>query len=161
MQTKEIILSRGKAAIVDASDFDWLNQWKWCALYHKSFDQWYAVRNIWISDELRTLLYMHRFILDAPKGMEVDHRNGNGLDNTRFNIRICTRAQNQQNRLVKNKNTSGYKGVSWHKVNKQWQTSISVNGNRIYLGSYEDKDAAAARYLEAAKFYHGEFAKLK
>ena len=105
-------------------------------------------------------LYIHRLIMDAPKGMDVDHINGNPLDNRKSNLRICTHAENQRNKGAYKNNTSGYKGVSWYKRDKKWIAGIKHNNKGIYIGLFEDKEEAARAYDKKAKELHGEFAYL-
>ena len=104
---------------------------------------------------------MHTLILQTPKGMCSDHINGDGLDNRRCNLRICTYAENAHNRnkYVRQK-ASIYKGVCWHNTMRKWMPSITICGKRIYLGFFESEVEAAKSYNEAAKKYYGEFAKL-
>ena len=108
----------------------------------------------------RTSLPMHRLIMDAPKGMDIDHINGNPLDNRKSNLRICTRAENMRNRGAQKNNTSGYKGVGWCKHRKKWHAQIKHNGKQIYIGRYKDKEEAARAYDAKAKELHGEYAHL-
>src|SRR5689334_16735192 len=109
--TKLIPLTRGQSAIVDDTDFEWLSQWKWCALPTHRKDGYYAVRRTPNSNG--KLLFMHKFILGATTN-QGDHINGNKLDNRRDNLRPATRKQNLFNRCKPNRKkpqTSQYKGV--------------------------------------------------
>lgn len=147
---KEIPLTQGKVAIVDNRDYPKLARHKWCA--GRYGDNFYALR-----DNGR-VVGMHRVILKAPAGPEVDHRNHNGLDNRRSNLRLCTRSQNSFNRAPRAHSTSQYKGVCWLKTRSKWQVSISVNSRFRYLGIFRHEVIAAKRYDEAAKAAAGEFA---
>lgn len=98
--------------------------------------------------------------MKPPKGTQVDHRNGNGLDNRKWNLRICSHAQNNMNRGKQKNNMSGYKGVSWHELGKQWMAHIKIHGEETYLGLYPTKEETALAYNKGAKVYYGEFAKL-
>jgi len=103
---------------------------------------------------------MHRLILNPPAGITIDHINGNGLDNRRENLRLAGRGQNQCNRGKQSNNTSGFKGVTWHKNLNKWEAGISISGKRYHVGFYKTPEAAARAYDDAAKKYHGEFARL-
>lgn len=152
---KRIPLSRGLFAIVDNDLFDYLNQWKWSAARNYG-TVYYATRYARLNGK-DTTVRMHRVIMNAPRGTQVDHINGNGLDNRRENLRFCTTKQNLRNRGKNSRNTSGYKGVSWAKHANKWNAQIVVNRKRINLGYYEDVKEAALAYDEAARKYHGEF----
>lgn len=147
-----IPLSNGLFAIVDSCDFEAVSRFKWQALYDPKSGTWYAKR----SDHGRTIR-MHREILNAPQGVEVDHRDGNGLNNSRSNIRLATRSQNLCNRRKFKNNTSGFKGVTWSSTAKKWASQIYQNGQKYYLGYYADKLDAAAAYESASAVLHGEF----
>lgn len=147
---KKIKLTQGKFALVDDEDFEWLNQWKW------TYDgnNGYAKRNI--KDKK---LYMHRLILNTPKGKVSDHKNGNKLDNRKINLRICTYSQNGMNKMIQSNNSSGYRGVKWHKQVRLWEARIKKNGEQIFLGLYNNNIEAGIVYNWAALKYFGEFAK--
>lgn len=97
---------------------------------------------------------------EVPIGYEIDHKNGDKLNCLDDNLRICTYAQNQHNVQIRNSNTSGFKGVSWHKASKRWIAEIMNNRKKIYLGIFSIKEDAARAYNAAAIKYHGEFAQL-
>ena len=101
---------------------------------------------------------MHREILDVPAGMICDHKNHNGLDNRRCNLRICTPAQNQYNRRLQTGGTSLYKGVYWHKENRKWRAQICHGGLHIHIGYYDYEADAAIAYDDMAIDLFGEFA---
>jgi len=146
---KTIELTRGKVTVVDDDDFPSLCRYKWAFTSNG-----YAARGVWKG---KTIL-MHRLLLDAPKGVEVDHKNRDKLDNRRENIRLCSGAQNKQNRGIQKNNISGYRGVHWSSLNDKWRATIDVNGKRHHLGLfYEERDAALA-YNESAKKFYGAFA---
>src|SRR3990167_296143 len=156
---KEIPLTNGPIAIVDDEDFEFLNQWQGHSV------RGYAPRREYFTEKKyhykSRSFRMHRIILNAPDGYEVDHINGNPLDNRKSNIRICTRQQNMRNVKLSTKNTSGYKGVSWSAIGKKWMAYISYGNKKTkYLGYYTDKKDAAYAYDSAAKVMFGEFAKL-
>lgn len=157
-QTRAIPLTQGQVTIVDAADYKWLNQWKWCAL--KRPYTFYAIRTIRKPNGKRILILMHRLILGTPEGMDSDHRNGDGLDNRRTNLRICTHQQNCRNRKLVKNNTSGHKGVRWHVQNKKWEAQIAIDGKQVYLGIYDNIDDAIASRQAKEKEVFGEFARL-
>lgn len=105
----------------------------------------------------RTVL-LHRLILDAPVGTEVDHRNGDRLDNRRENLRLASRAQNASNRGLSVANRSGFKGVRWHRGTGRWEARIKVDGRDRYLGLHNDPRVAARVYDTAALEAFGPFA---
>jgi hypothetical protein len=148
--SKEIKLNHGKVAIVDDLDYALLSQYKWKA--NGGYNTWYAYRC-----EGNKTIAMHREILCASKGVQVDHANGNGLDNRRINIRLCTQSQNNANIGKTSRNQSGFKGVT--KSHRKWVASLSKDGHKILIGSFNTKQEAAQAYDEAARKYHGEFAK--
>lgn len=103
---------------------------------------------------------LHRVVLVAPEGIDVDHRDGDGLNNRRSNLRFADDSQNQANRHKLTKNSSGYRGVTFHRRCGQWQSAIKVNGRSRYLGLYSAPDAAARAYDRAANELYGEFARV-
>lgn len=154
--TRTISLTQGKVAIIDAADFERINQWKWHAVFKKHRDTWCAARTVRNGKKCRTVL-MHRVILVAPDGMDVDHRDGDGLNNRRSNIRVATKQQNNFNKAIQRNSSSGRKGVSWNASCSKWHAYISVNRRKIYLGLFIDKEDAAKAYEDAAKAFAGEF----
>ncbi|KKM14674.1 hypothetical protein LCGC14_1703720, partial [marine sediment metagenome] len=102
---KRIPLTQGKFAIVDDDIFDYLSQWKWYA--QKDRNTFYALRNVVVKGKAKTIR-MHRQILNSKKGQQTDHLNGNGLDNRRCNLRICTRSQQAMNTKKRRNCTSRF-----------------------------------------------------
>lgn len=150
---KELPLTKGMVAIVDAEDFEWLNQYKWHVTFHSNKP--YARTSKWDSQEKKSTGFpMHRMILSLTDGRKCDHIDGNTLNNTRKNLRICTAKQNQQNRLPVRGSTSKYLGVSWDKEKKGW--AAVIKGKR--LGRFKSEEDAAIVYDVAAQFIYGEFA---
>lgn len=101
---------------------------------------------------------MSRLVLDADKNTLVDHINGNPLDCRRDNLRLADACENAFNTALVSNNTSGYKGVYFHKASGRFHASIRAYGVRIFLGYYDDIEEAAGAYDRAARFFHGEFA---
>jgi hypothetical protein len=159
---KEIQLTKGKVTFVDDKDFEWLNQWKWQAnkQTYKNITNFYAVRSGKRINGKRLGIKMHRFILNAPKGIEVDHRDTDGLNNQRYNLRLCTCQQNNMNINPYRGCSSKYKGVGWHKKNKKWQVQIALNRKSKHLGYFVSETEAALAYNFAATKLFGEFARL-
>lgn len=147
-EMKQIKLTKGKSAIVDDEDFEYLNQWKWHYL-----ETGYAARH---GDNKKYVL-MHREIMKPESGMIVDHIDHNTLDNRRDNLRLCTRSQNLENSKIRCDNTSGHKGVSWNKRLRKWHAYI-FKDRRIHLGFFDSIDKAIDAYQRAETQYFGEFA---
>jgi hypothetical protein len=159
METVIIQLTQGKEAIISASDAERvLRAGKWCAERRK--DTWYAARNFKNERGAFAPVRLHRFIMQAPKGTDVDHIDGDGLNNTRQNLRVCTHAQNQRNRRVNSNSSLGLKGVYFDKRRKRFRAVIHLNGKRHHVGWYMTKAAAALAYDVAARKMHGDFARL-
>jgi hypothetical protein len=143
-----IPLTQGKFAIVDDKDFEWLSKWKW---YYDSF-LGYAKRYIKIQGKTRSI-YLHSVINNTPKKLQTDHINRNKLDNRRCNLRSVTKNQNKFNTGLWRHNTSGYKGVSWHKSYKRWEVYIGVNNQKINLGYFFNLEDAYRCRLKNEKQY--------
>lgn len=157
---KYIPLTLGNVAKVDAKDYDQLMQFQWHTYRSKRSQRQYAVRSLQGKAGVEHF-WMHRQILNVnePK-IEVDHKDLDGLNNTRDNLRIATHQENQHNRPMQTNNTSGYKGVHFHKKTQKWTAQIRFNGALIHLGSFTSPERAALAYNVAAQKYHGEFARL-
>jgi hypothetical protein len=139
-------------AIIDDADFDRLSKHKW-------FRRPYPNNRVYagtLSDRKGSYTLMHQMILVTPPGFMIDHRNGNGLDNTRLNIRICTRSQNGQNHGGKSNREGKYKGVCFH--HSRYIAKIHVDDKNIALGRFDTPEDAARAYDAAALEYFGEFA---
>lgn len=145
-----IPLTKGMFAIVDAADYTALSQWKW------HFSNGYAAR--YGEERGKPAIRMHRQIMSAPDDMDCDHINGNGLDNRRRNLRVCTRQQNLCNK-DSHVNTKPYKGVFWNRRARRWFASIQAKGKAYYLGYFDTPEEAAVVYNKAARILHGQFAR--
>lgn len=148
---KEIKLTRGKVLLIDDEDFDWLSQHKW------SYNGRYVSGRV---DGVN--LKVHRFILNAPDGMEVDHINLNVCDNQRSNLRLVNRSQNMINVGKRSNNKAGYKGVSASTGNYRnpWAACLGYNNKILHLGYFKTPRQAAMAYDMAARDLFGEYAKL-
>lgn len=143
-------------ATVDADDRDLV------AAYH-----WHAARRpntVYVAHSkprpARGMLLLHRVVCAAPPGVEVDHRDGNGLNNRRANLRLATSGQNKANSRKRGGTTSQYKGVSWFQRTGKWHAEIQAHGQRHYLGYFYEETEAAAAYDAAAIEIWGEFAQV-
>jgi len=155
---REISLTQGKVALVDDEDYEFLNQWKWRHDGNGNRKTGYAMRSLPRTLGKQTNISMHRFLLKASTGYEVDHANHEGLDNRRINLRLCLRQENACNRSGQKNNVSGFKGVSFHRGTGKWRAVIHHKGKQYNLGHYTTKEDAAKAYNEGAKKYHKEFA---
>ncbi len=152
---KEITLTQGKVALVDDEDFSLANQFVWFAVKPSHSRTWYAQRNCWKNGK-RTVERLHTFLVGISP---LDHKNGDGLDNRRENLRPCTLGQNQGNARRRVDNTSGFKGVTWSKRTRRWRAEIRSGGVREFLGYFDSAEEAARAYDAAAPIHFGEFAK--
>lgn len=150
---KEILLSKGHTALVDDEDYERVNQFKWCPKVDGRTV--YAQRNLYRNGK-RTTQCLHIFILGENGRNEVDHRDGHGLNCQKGNLRRCSPQQNRKNKKRYLSNTSGFKGVQWHKAVKKYAAVIK----HIHLGYFSDPADAAKAYNKAALQYFGDFANL-
>lgn len=160
--TRRILLTQGKYAIVDAIDYEWLMQWRWYAERSKRKrceDQWYARTKVTTNGN--TIAFrMHQEIAkrsNLPKSQTYDHRDHNGLNNQRENIRPATKSQNAANGRKIKGTTSRFKGVCWFKPTKMWSATIHLNGHKISLGYFHSEHDAGMAYIKSAKKMFGEF----
>jgi len=147
--TKEILLTQGKVAIVDDEDYELVSQWTWSANHSKK--RWYAIRK-------QLPRHMHTLIMGSPKGLDVDHKDRNGLNNVRSNLRLATRSQNMMNHGKQSNNVSGYKGVIWDKEREKWRAQTKTNGKFIVIGRYKTAEEAARAYDKFVRTIFGDFA---
>lgn len=150
-----ISLTQGQEAIIDDEDYELVSQYKWYA--KKSKNTYYALTNS-SRKTGKKKIYLHKVIIGTTQGI-IDHKNGNGLDNRKENLRIASHTKNIINQYHP-KGTSQYKGVYFNKDKNRWVAQIRNNYKRINLGSYITEEEAAKSYDKAAFVYHGEFAKL-
>lgn len=149
-----VTLSQGREAIIDAADAGAVGQFNW-RVQSAGENHKYAGRSEMQNGQLRAVL-MHRFICNPDDGQYVDHINGNGLDNRRLNLRVCTQSQNLCNKSMQSNNSSGYKGVHLHAPGK-WRARISFRGAQTELGVFPTPEEAHHAYVAAARRLHGEF----
>ena len=140
---KEIKLSQGLFALVDDDDYEELNQYKWYA--DKGCNTYYVVRNDYSNGQHKRIK-IHRAIMGTPKGLCTDHKNGNGLDNRKENLRIVSTRQNCQNKHIKK--SSQYVGVYWYKSQNRWVARIEINKKRKIIGGFKNELDAYNAYLK-------------
>jgi hypothetical protein len=150
----------GRVALVDDEDYDLVSRYRWHVWVKRRPGRAagpYAQANVRQPGGHHTTIRMHCLILGRAG---IDHRNGDGLDNTRANLRIATTLQNGANQQPNIGTSSAYKGISWNRRLGKWQADIQVNGQGRYLGVFLDEEAAARAYDAAALDAWGEFALL-
>jgi len=157
---KEILLTQGQVALVDDEDYDKLNMHKWYAHWIPNTRSFRAQRNSSSKNGESKIIRMHRIVMDAQPGQQVDHRNHNTLDNRRENLRLCTASENQHNLRPHTIRSSVFKGVNWDKPTHKWKARIQLNGHQYHLGRFADETKAACAYDSAARKLFGEFAHL-
>lgn len=153
-KSRGVKLSNGKVAMVDATDYDLVSKFKW-----HGTDKGYASRSIKKGNK-RTSITMHRFLMNPPDDMYVDHIDGNKLNNRRSNLRICTHNDNCRNRKLTVNCTSTFKGVNWHKKSGKWQARVKFERKIYHLGLYDNEMDAAHAYNLFAVEKFGEYALL-
>lgn len=153
----EIPLSKGYVAIVDDDCPPEILTQKWYAQV-RSTGNVYASRSVFGENGRHSTQWLHRVIVSAPAGFDVDHIDGNGLNNQHSNLRVCTRVQNSRNRALDRRSTSGLKGV-YIRASGRWQARIKTSGRFLSLGVFDSKLEAAKAYDEAALRLYGEFAR--
>jgi hypothetical protein len=149
-----IELTQGYQTKVDLEDVSKLSGFSWFA--QKTTNQIYAKFTF-----CNRAIPMQNVILGIPVGSIVDHIDGDGLNNTKENLRPATYQQNAWNRGLGKNNTSGYKGVVWEADRQKWKARIKVNNKYQHLGRYKKKSDAAKAYAEASERLHGEFGRVK
>lgn len=146
-RSKAVPLTHGKYALVDEEDYERVMEYNW----HLT-KQGYAANSL--------VGKMHRFIMNPPDDMVVDHVNHNTIDNRKTNLKVCDRLHNQKNQKPQGNKSSRFKGVYWSNSKNRWVSEIISNFKKIYIGVFSDEIEAAKAYDEAAKKYHKDFAYL-
>ena len=156
---RRIYLTQGQHTTVDDEDYYELNQHNWCAVWNEKSQTFYALRKEW-SNGGYTTRRMHRVIMRAKDGEQIDHKDGNGLNNQKSNLRIATATQNMRNRRKRAKGLSRYKGAAPMKGTSHWRAYIRINKKLHHLGCFPSEEEAALVYNKAAVKHFGEFASL-
>jgi hypothetical protein len=151
---RQIILSN-RIILVDSEDYEKVTSFTWRLQKYNTPGKFRV-----ITGARKTQLYLHHLILPCPTGYVIDHINGNGLDNRKENLRICTNQENSFNHDISKNNTSGYTGVSLRKKSGKFRAYIHHNRKYNYLGDYITAEKAALAYNAAAIKYFGIFARL-
>ena len=144
------VTSQGVEFFYDKKDKVLINSHTWT----------FSRRGYVVTSVNRKKVYLHRMLMPVDSGFDVDHVNGNKLDNRRCNLRVCTHQQNMFNQKCRCTNTSGYMGVSKHKAAGKYEAYVNMSGNKIYLGLYDTAQEAAVVRDTAASHYYGEYANL-
>jgi hypothetical protein len=154
-----LTLTNQRVAVIDAVDAERILALglSWYAFRVRR--SWYAAAEMGATGNRRRV-YLHRLIMDAPIGIEVDHRDGDGLNCRRSNLRLCSHAQNLANQRLSSANKSGYRGVSWDMRDRRWRVAIKKHQVVTTLGGFKDPISAALAYDKAAREMFGEFARL-
>lgn len=157
---KEIKLTKGLITLVDDWNYDFLSQLRWYA--SKRGNSFYADRVEWDGNNQKKIhIKMHRLIMNVfDEAILVDHIDGDGLNNCESNLRSCLKGDNQHNSRIRKHNTSGFKGVFWHKGANKWMAQIVYKWDCYYLGLFDSKIEAADAYNEAAVIFFKEFSNL-
>ena len=155
----EVPLTQGKVALIDDEDAERVLAYKWCARWDKSCRRWRALRYASGKHKGRAA-FLHRFIMNAPDGVQVDHINQDPLDNRRLNLRLATNSQNCCNKGRHIDNSTGFKGIWWNKRRSAFQAGIEHQGKKYHLGYFTEPEEAARAYDIAALMLHGEFARI-
>lgn len=150
--TKLIPLTQGKFAIVDEEDYTKviIYNWKLLRLSHR-------LEYVRASHKGKKI-YLHRLIMGFPENKCIDHKNHNGLDNRKENLRKCTRAENNMNIPKRKESKSKFKGIFWHPKANKWCAQISINNKMCHIGLFNKEEDAAMAYDEKARIFYGEFA---
>jgi hypothetical protein len=147
-------LTQGYEAVIDAADVPLVEGYSWKAVV--------GSRRVYAATQVggrknKTDIRMHRLIMEAPTGVDVDHIDHNGINNRRKNMRLCTRSENLQNQRKRLDNTSGFKGVNYYKRTGRWRAYIMRDSKERHLGYFDTPEEAYDAYCKASEELHGEY----
>lgn len=142
--------------VIDNEDFNKIKNYKWRLYYDKNKNLKYVLT----TDKNKKTLFLHRYIMNCPNNMIIDHKNHNGLDNQKNNLRICNYINNNRNKKKCKNSTSKYKGVYWNKYHKKWEVSIKNKNEKKFLGYFNNEKEAAKKYNNYAILHYNEYAYL-
>jgi hypothetical protein len=150
-------LTKGCEAAIDIADIPRVEAWSWTALEGRHTT--YARRAVLVGSGYRTV-YLHCAIWGETLGLEIDHIDGNGLNNQRSNLRLATHSENMRNQRLSRNSSSGLKGASWSKSNQRWQAQITIERKHCHLGFYDTPEEAHEAYARASVELHGQFGRV-
>ncbi len=151
-------LNSGQWAVIDAEDFGRISGFTWRAVWKKKCNTFYAVTNPpRQAGQPRKSITLHRLLLGVGQGEDIDHRNHNGLDNRRRNLRPCSDSDNNGNMVLSSANTSGYKGVFWHERRKRWIAGVQRE-KKVYRREFKKVEDAVSWHREMTLVLFGDFA---
>lgn len=151
---RSVVLSCGHVAFVDEEDFDRVNEFSWHSVLIGG--NHYARR--YVNGEQKNQ-YLHHFVMGVADGRIVDHKNGDGMDNRKENLRFATHSQNMRNQRTPKNNRSGVKGVHFDRQTGKWRASLSVDRKFVCLGRHETIEEAESAVRVGRQQHHGEFAR--
>ncbi len=154
---KVIHLTQNKVTWLDNEDFERVNKYKWHA-NKKTTGVFYAYRKQWIPEKQKYItIIMHRFIMNCPEDMEIDHIDHNGLNNQKSNLKICSHADNMRNIKVRRTSNSGFRGISWDKKNKKWRITICKEKKFYNRGRFTELEDAVKEHRKSFKEIFGYY----
>jgi hypothetical protein len=158
---REIPLTRGMVALVDDEDFEAVSRHRWHAVLKRGGRTWYAMTNVRKEDGRRTTIEMQAVVLGKdPGGRQIDHKNGNGLDNQRGNLRYATMSEQRRNSAARMNNKTGFKGVTLsYRPTGLYAAQLSTKEQRFTIGYFKTPEEAARAYDRKAREVYGEFAR--
>jgi hypothetical protein len=150
-------LTKGYEAVIDAADVPLVDGVNWHAAVQRD-GRVYVKRSLWVNGKHFNVM-LHRVIAGTPAEQDTDHKNGNGLDNRRANLRNATTSENMCNQRKKPNTASELKGIHWNDACSKWRAKITIRGQKHSLGLFATQEAAHEAYCQAARSLHGEFAR--